>query len=554
MKKINKTVYIVAAASVIVGVVVGIIFQPLISGDNIFSEIKKFNFVLNTAYKNYVDDVDSHKLVEAAIKGMLNELDVHSVYISQEEMKDVSEDFNAAFEGIGVEFDVIHDTITIISPIPGGPSSKLGILSGDKIVKIDNENAIGIKRNDVPKKLRGPKGTKVTVEIKREGTKSLLKFIIVRDKIPLFTVDASFIIDGTDIGVVKINRFAATTHEEMMTALENLRKQGMKKLILDLRGNPGGYLNQAFYVADEFLKGNDTIVYTKGRLPEFDEVYMSSYGGRFEDIPLLVMVDEGSASASEIVAGAIQDLDRGLIVGTTSYGKGLVQRQYDNTDGSAFRITTAKYYTPSGRCIQRPFKDKDKYLHLVGRMDLEDGNYIINSLDKIKTQLKKGSDKDKEVNLDSLPIYYTKCGRLVLGAGGITPDIIIKMDTLTDLGIQIRMKVTFNEFINDFVDLNSIKKNYGKNVNKFIKEYQISEKVFDDFKKFAEKKGVEWKQDQYEIDKDYITTQIKANIANTVWNTNEMWQVFYSTDYQFLKASQMFPEITKITSLKRLRK
>jgi len=550
MKKINKSVYIIASASIIIGIIIGVIFQPLISGDNIFSEIKKFNYVLNTAYKNYVDDVDSHKLVEAAIKGMLNELDVHSVYISEEEMKDVSEDFNAAFEGIGVEFDVIHDTITIISPIPGGPSAKLGIQSGDKIVKIDGESAIGIKRSEVPKKLRGPKDTKVVVEIKREGLKGLLKFDIIRDKIPLYTVDASFIIDGTDIGVVKINRFAATTHEEMLNALIKLRNNGMKKLILDLRGNPGGFLNQAFYVADEFLKGNDTIVYTKGRLPEFDDVFMSSYGGNFESIPLLVMLDAGSASASEIVAGAIQDLDRGLIVGTTSYGKGLVQRQYDNPDGSAFRITTSKYYTPSGRCIQRPFKDKDKYVHLAGRMDLDDGNYILNSLDKIKAQLKKGNDKDKEINLDSLPIYYTKGGRVVLGAGGITPDIIIKYDSLTELGVQIRMKVTFNEFINDFIDLNSIKKLYS-NVVKFTKEYKLTAKNIDDFKKFAEKKGVEWKQEQYEKDKDYIETQIKAFIANTVWGTNDMWQVFYSNDTQFLKASQMFSEVLKITGLKR---
>ncbi|MFH1051855.1 MAG: S41 family peptidase [bacterium] len=551
MKKINKTVYIIASVSIIIGITIGAIFQPLISGDNIFSEIQKFDFVLNTAYKNYVDEVDSHKLVEAAIKGMLSELDVHSVYISEEEMKGVSEDFNAAFEGIGVEFDVIHDTITIISPIPGGPSAKLGILSGDKIVKIDNENAVGIKRNEVPKKLRGTKGTKVVVDIKREGTKALLNFEIIRDKIPIFTVDAHFLIDGSDIGLVKINRFAATTHEEMLNALFDLKKHGMKKLILDLRGNPGGYLNQAIYVADEFLKGNDTIVYTKGRMPEFDDIFKSSFGGNFEDIPLIVLVDAGSASASEIVAGAIQDLDRGLIIGTTSYGKGLVQKHYDLPDSSAFRITTSKYYTPSGRCIQRPYKDKDKYRHLSGRMDLEDGNYILNSLEKIKIQLKKDTTKETEINLDSLPIYYTKGGRIVLGAGGVTPDIIVKMDTLTDFGIQVRMKVVFNEFINDFVDLNSIKKTYANNFNKFLEEYELSQKTLDDFKKLAEKKGVVWKQDQYEIDKDYLITQIKAFIANTVWNSNEMWQVFYSSDIQFQKAKKMFPEVQKITGLKK---
>ncbi|MFC2130858.1 S41 family peptidase [Bacteroidota bacterium] len=550
MKKNFKSIYIIAAVSIIVGVFIGIVFQPLISGDNIFSGIKKFNFVLNTAYKNYVDDVDSHKLVESAIKGMLNELDVHSVYISKDDMKGVKEDFEASFEGIGIEYDVIHDTITIVSPITEGPSEALGILAGDKIVKIDGKNAVGIDRNDVPKKLKGPKGTIVTVDIKREGVSELIVFEITRDKIPIRTVHASFIMDGTDIGVVVINRFAATTFEEMKDSLRTLNKQGMKKLILDLRGNPGGFLGQAFFVADEFLKGGDTIVYTKGRKPEFEDAYMSTPGGEFEDIPLIVLVNEGSASASEIVSGAIQDLDRGLILGTTSYGKGLVQRQYDVGDGSAFRITTSKYYTPSGRCIQRPYKDKDKYRHLEGRLDLEEGNYIINSIDKIKEHLKKSEKKEEEVNIDSLPIYYTKSGRIVLGGGGVTPDIIVKMDTLTNLGGQIRRKNIFNEFINDFIDVNSLKEKFGDNFKSFLKDYEVSQKIADDFKKLAEKKGVVWNSEEYELDKEYLLNTIKQFIANTVWTRNEMAQVFSTIDNQLNKAAKMFPEIVKISKLK----
>jgi carboxyl-terminal processing protease len=550
MKRNFKAIYIIAAVSIIAGVFIGIVFQPLISGDNIFSGIKKFNFVLNTAYKNYVDDVDSHKLVESAIKGMLNELDVHSVYISKDDMKGVKEDFEASFDGIGIEFDVIHDTITIISPITGGPSEALGILAGDKIVKIDGENAIGIKRSEVPKKLRGPKGTKVTVDIKREGVSELIVFEITRDKIPLYTVDASYIMDGADIGVVIINRFAATTFEEMKTALRTLKKQGMKKLILDLRGNPGGFLAQAFFVADEFLKGGDTIVYTKGRKPEFEDAYMSTPGGEFEDIPLIVLVNTGSASASEIVAGAIQDLDRGLILGTTSYGKGLVQRQYDVGDGSAFRITTSKYYTPSGRCIQRPYKDKDKYRHLKGRLDLEEGNYIINSIDKIKEHLKKTEEKEEEINVDSLPIYYTKSGRIVLGGGGVTPDIIVKMDTLTNLGRQIARKNIYNEFINDFVDVKSIKNIYGDNFKKFFKKYKVPQKMIDDFIKLAEKKGIEWNDEEYEKDKDYYITSLKAYVAKAIWNRSKFVQVFSKIDNQLKKASVSFPEVVKISKLK----
>ena len=227
----------------------------------------------------------------------------------------------------------------------------------------------------VPKKLRGPKGTTVKVDIKRNGVKDLLTFVIVRDKIPLYTVDASFMIDGTDIGVIVINRFAMTTYDEFMKAMEELKKKGMKKVIIDLRGNPGGILGQAFYVADELIGGRDTIVYTKGRLPEFNESYMSSPGGLYEKIPVIVLINAGSASASEILSGAIQDLDRGLIVGQTSFGKGLVQRQFDVPDGSAFRITTSRYYTPSGRCIQRSYENKSDYYYLYGRIDLEAVSY-----------------------------------------------------------------------------------------------------------------------------------------------------------------------------------
>jgi carboxyl-terminal processing protease len=548
--KNKNLLYILTAAGVIVGISIGVIFQPLISGDSIFTEVKKFNYVLNTAYKNYVDEVDSHKLVESAIRGMLEELDVHSVYISEEDMKDVKEDFEGAFEGIGIEFDVIHDTITVVTPLPGGPSEELGIMAGDKIVKIDDENAVGLNRNDVPKKLKGPKGTKVVVDIKREGFDELLKFEIIRDKIPINTVDAKFMIENTDIGFIMINRFASTTHDEMITALRELKKQGMKKLILDLRGNPGGYLSQAFYVADEFLKGGDTIVYTRGRKPEFEDSFMSTYGGEFENIPMIVMINAGSASASEIVSGAIQDLDRGLIVGTTSYGKGLVQRQYEVGDGSAFRITTSKYYTPSGRCIQRPFKDKDKYRHLAGRLDLENGNYIYNSIQKIKEHLEKTNKNNDEINVDSLPIYYTKGGRVVLGGGGITPDIIVKMDSLTNFSIKIRMKNFYNEFINDYVELKEIEKKYKTDFKKFNREFTITQKMADDFKELAIKKEVEWNDEEYEIDKDYLHNEIKRVIARIIWGRNEDLQIFYSqVDNQLKKAIEMFPEVMKLYQL-----
>jgi carboxyl-terminal processing protease len=386
-------------ALVLAGILISVIINPLISKDNIYDQIEKFQYILSTSVKNYVEEVDTQKLTEAAIKGMLDELDPHSVYIDAEKMKEVREDFSGSFDGIGVQFDIINDTITVISPIAGGPSEELGIQAGDKIVTIDGEDAVGIKRSEVPKKLKGPKGTTVTVDIVRIGMKKPLHFEIIRDKIPLYTVDASFLVDQTDVGVIVINRFAQNTHAEFLEALRDLKSKGMKKLILDLRGNPGGFLSQAFYLSDEFLAANDTIVYTKGRRTEFNEAFISSARGNFQEGPLIVLINHGSASASEIVSGSIQDLDRGLVVGVTSFGKGLVQRQFETGDGSAFRLTISRYYTPSGRSIQRPYDDEKAYRSLVGRLELEEGSNIEHALEKIKTEMKaEEEDGDDDMN------------------------------------------------------------------------------------------------------------------------------------------------------------
>ena len=536
-----------------VGILIGLYIQPLISGDSIYQQVKKLEYVLNTASKNYVDEVDTQKMVEAAIEGMLNELDVHSVFISAEDQKKVEEDFQGSFDGIGVQFDVLNDTIVIVSPIPGGPSEKLGIMAGDKIVTIDDTNAVGIDRNDVPKKLRGPKGTVVKIDIFRPGQKGLLTFDITRDKIPLNTVDASFIIEGTDIGVLTVNRFAQTTNQEMMDSLRVLKQKGMKKLILDLRYNPGGLLNQAFEMANIFLNRGDTIVYTKGRRETFDDVYISRGGSEYTDIPIIVLVNQGSASASEIVSGAIQDLDRGLIVGETSYGKGLVQRPYELGDGSVFRLTIAKYYTPSGRCIQRPYKDKDKYRHLEGRLNLEEGSYIYDAYTKIKQQVidvndttKKSEDK---IDISSLPIYKTRKGRTVFGGGGVTPDYIVKQDTITTTTIELRKKNMFLEFVNVYMSSkgSKLRSQYENNFNKFIKEYEIDNQMMNDFRKMAEGKGVKWVESDYKTDADFIKNYIKAYVAQSIWNRSKFNQVFYLMDKQVLKAAELFPEAIKIS-------
>lgn len=549
--------YFFIVAGVVLGLTLGFLITPLISTDNIFQQVKKFDRVLNIVSKNYLEPVDTQKLTESAIKGLLDELDPHSVYITAEEMKRVNEDFQGSFEGIGVEFDIINDTITIVSPIPGGPSEALGIQSGDKIVKIDGKSAVGLSRSDVPKKLKGPKGTVVEVDIKRQGVQNLLHFSITRDKIPLNTIDIAFIVPGTDIGVIKVNRFAATTHDELVEALQKLSSQGMKKLVLDLRGNPGGYLNQAFLMAEEFLPKGDTIVYTQGNLPEFNEVYISSGYSRYLDLPLIVLVNAGSASASEIVSGAIQDLDRGLIVGETTFGKGLVQRQYDLGDGSAIRVTIAKYYTPSGRCIQRPYSDKDKYRKLIGRLELEEGSYIYDGYNKIVEQVHKlnlTAKKDEEkISIDSLPIYRTRKKRVVFGGGGITPDYIIKADrdTLTNLGVEIRNKNLYLSFCTDAFqnEIKKIKQEYST-FQDFVDRFIITEKMLSKFKEFIISKDVKFDENLWKADKEFIELSLKIQIARMIWPRSEYLVLYYTIDKQFQKALELFPEAMKIAGLK----
>lgn len=543
----KKTILVLSLVSI--GAFLGIFINTAISGDNIYEQLKKFQYVYNMAYRNYVIEKTPEELNEAAIKGLLGGLDVHSVYIDKEEMEKVSENFSGEFEGIGVEFDMVDDTIIVVSPIKNGPSEELGIMAGDKIVTIDGEDAVGMLRSEVPKKLKGPKGTKVTVDIKRDGQKKLIHFDIIRDKIPIETVDANYMIDD-EIGYVTINRFAANTHEEMVKAVNDLKKQGMKKLILDLRGNPGGYLTQAFYMADEFLKGGDTIVYTEGRRAEFNEMFTSTEGGTLKDIPLIVMVDAGSASASEIVSGAIQDLDRGLIVGETTYGKGLVQRQFDLGDGSAFRLTISYYYTPSGRSIQRPFKDKEEYRNLVGRLEVEEGANLQHSLEVLSKEKGKG-----KINMDSIPIFYTRKGRKVLGGGGITPDYIVKRDTnrLTETVVDMRMKRIFYDFTYEFLRGDAgvkFKAKYENNFNDFYKNFEITDAMINRAVEISKSKEIAVKDEDIKKDKEFLKVALKSTIAKIVWDNNKQMQVSSVLDRQLKKAKTLFNEAIKISSLK----
>ena len=525
---------------IVLSLVAGAWLNQLISGDNIYDQLNKFKDVLSMAQKVYVEDVDTGKLTEAAIRGMLGELDPHSVYISTAEMQRVKEDFQGSFEGIGIEFAVLNDTLVVVTPIVGGPSEALGIEAGDKIVKINDTSSVGITQDIVPKKLRGPKGTKVKVAIARTGIKDLLVFDITRDKIPLYTVDASFMVDD-EVGYVSVTRFAATTHTEFVEAVNKLKKEGMRRLVLDLRFNGGGYLDQAFKMVDELLPKGKKVVYTKGRRPEFNEEYISSGSARVADAGLVVLVNNASASASEIVSGAVQDWDRGLVVGETTFGKGLVQRQYDLADGSGFRLTTARYYTPSGRLIQRPYgDDKAKYQREAFERNEEEGENITHSAEK---------DSAK-------PKFKTAGGRVVYGGGGITPDYIVKAERLGEYAVQLRARQVYLDFSNKYLDTHgsAIRQKYGADSRKFAKEFEINDEMLETINTIAKNKGVEFKKEAYDKDVRFVKLLAKASIARSIWGNVGSSRVTLMDDNQFKKAMVLFPEAEKIskslTSLK----
>lgn len=524
----------------IVALLTGMQLNTLISGDTVYEQIHKFNEVLSITEKYYVDDVDAQKLTEAAITGLLSNLDPHSIYIAPEPLKKVTEDFKGKFEGIGVSFAIVNDTITVVETIGGGPSAQIGILANDKIVRIDGNATKGFTNDSVMKHLRGPKGTKVSVGIFRVGNLGLMDFEIIRDVIPLYSVEVSMMLND-EVGYISVNRFMETTAKEMMAALQKLKALGMTRLVLDLRGNPGGYLDQAVKMADMFLDGNveggaRTVVYTKGRRADVSEKYYAGTNSEFEKTPLIVLVSNGTASASEIVAGAIQDWDRGIIVGETSFGKGLVQRQFDLSDNSAFRLTIARYYTPSGRLIQRSYADgKDKYQREAFERNEVEGENLTHEEEKDTTR----------------PLFKTAAGRRIYGGGGITPDYIVKYDSVTPLTIVMSRRNLFYEFITRYLNQHTaeIKSKYS-DLRSFKTNFEADEVLMADFLKFAKDKGVEVKDDQYNRDKAFIQTRLKAYIARNFWSNDGWYQLVLTEDAQLKKALSLFPEASRIAKLK----
>ncbi|NEN24691.1 S41 family peptidase [Cryomorpha ignava] len=475
---------------------------------------EKLTALLYHIENSYVDSVSTNKLVDDAIRKMLEDLDPHSVYIPAEDVAKANEGLEGNFEGIGVQFNILKDTIIVVSPIAGGPSESLGIMAGDRIVSIEGENVagVGITNKDVTDKLRGSKGTIVNVGISRRGTKDPLDFEIIRDEIPIYSLDASYMVNDK-IGYIKLNRFSKTTMDEFTTAMKQLKANGMEDLILDLQGNGGGLLETAIDLADEFLKVNELIVYTEGRsYPRRDR--SATANGDFEKGRLVVLMDEGSASASEIVAGAIQDWDRGLVVGRRSFGKGLVQRPIPLPDGSYVRLTTQKYYTPSGRCIQKSYEDGAEAYYMEKYERYETGEVF--SLDSLHAP-------------DSLK-YFTDKKRIVYGGGGITPDVFVPIDTTqsTKLNTDLIRKGVMNSFAITYSNKHrkQLLKTYPT-VDKFIESFEMNT-VIEEFKAYTadEDSEIEWTDEQYAASEKMIKGRLEALIARNLWNYSAYYQVF----------------------------
>ncbi|WP_300702458.1 S41 family peptidase [Bacteroides sp.] len=487
----------------------------------------------------YVDKVDEDKLVEEAIIKMLAQLDPHSTYNNAEEVKKMNEPLQGNFEGIGVQFQMIEDTLLVIQPVSNGPSEKVGILAGDRIIAVNDSAIAGVKMSteDIMSRLRGPKNSEVKLTIIRRGVDEPIYFTVKRDKIPILSLDASYMIEPK-IGYIRINRFGATTAQEFTQALKELQKKGMKDLILDLQGNGGGYLNAAIDLANEFLGQKELIVYTEGRAERRSDFFAKGTGN-FKEGRLIVLVDEYSASASEIVTGAIQDWDRGVVVGRRTFGKGLVQRPIDLPDGSMIRLTIARYYTPAGRCIQKPY---DNTANLDGKLNGEDNqdNYNLDLVNRFNHGEMIHADSIHFA--DSLKVQTKRQGRTVYGGGGIMPDFFVPIDTTqyTDYHRNLVAKGVVIKATTGYIEKHRKElQNKYKKFEAFNEKFEIDDAFLADIRALAEKEKIEFNEEQYNKSLPLIKTQLKALIARDLWDMNEYFQVINSTNKSVQQALEV---------------
>lgn len=532
---------IIIGITLAAGVLLGSTF---FSGGKKLSDVAKgyakYREVLMLVDNNYVDSVNTDELVDYSISKMLEKLDPHTAYFNSEEATAARSQLESGFDGIGVEFNIYNDTVYVVTPLSGGPSESAGIQSGDRIISVNNENLSGpgVTNAQVYKLLRGKRGSKVDLSIERTGLKDPMNFVIVRDRIPTYSVDAAYMVDQ-EIGYIKVSRFSETTFDEFKSALKTLKADGLKNLILDLRGNPGGYMERATSMADEFISGDKLLVYTEGKDNRFDRKTRSHVEGMFEQGPLIVLVDEGSASASEILAGALQDHDRALVVGRRSYGKGLVQMPIKLSDGSELRLTISRYFTPSGRSIQKPYelgKGEDYSQDLSHRY--ESGELF--NADSIKF------DKSK--------VYKTDGGRTVYGGGGITPDVFVAKDTLLNSKylFELYSKNIIREYALRFANENQ-KKLEKQSFQEYLKSFEVSDAMLAELVKDASKAGIKPNEKELSLSRPVIVAQTKAIVGRYVWGrkqksglNNEVFQVLNPTDNVYQQAVQLFSQAAQL--------
>lgn len=517
------------------GIVIG---ATLLGGSSRVNDLSegyiKYREVLTRIDRYYVDSVNTNDLVDYSIAKMLEKLDPHTSYLNREEAEAARAHLESGFDGIGVEFNIYNDTVVVVTPLFGGPSEEVGILSGDRILTVNDEplSGPGVNNNKVFKMLRGKRGSEVKLGIGRDGFEKPLTFHLVRNRIPTYSVDAAYMVDQKT-GYIKVTRFSETTYEEFKKALGTLKDQGLQQLILDLRGNPGGYMERAVNMADEFISGDKLLVYTKGKGKSFDKESRAHIRGMFEEGPVIVLVDEGSASASEIVAGALQDHDRALIVGRRTFGKGLVQMPQKLSDGSELRLTVSRYYTPSGRSIQKPYQlgnGEEYQKDLVRRF--EHGEFF--HADSIFL------NKDQK--------YTTSGGREVYGGGGIMPDVFVPRDSSghTRYLFELRGKNIIRNYAVTYAARHE-KELQQMPFDKFNKEFHVTDQMLRDIVQESKKQGIEYDQIEFERSRSLIQLEVKAFLGRYIWGkqrkdglSNEIYQILNTQDNIFQEALRQF--------------
>ena len=525
--KNTSSILWMVAIGLFIGIFVSVVSENILLKRNPqYIAPSKFDEVMHYINKMYVDTVNTSEIEEEAIIAMMEELDPHSQYISKEEFNAVNDPLLGSFEGIGVQFRIVDDTVTIVNTIKGGPSEKVGIMAGDRIVYVNDSLIAGVKiKNDsVMRLLKGPKGTKVKVKNYRRGVEGLLDFTITRDVIPTYSVDVAYMLDDST-GYIKLSKFSATTHHEFVQAAKKLKKEGMTQLVFDLRGNGGGFLGEAVDIVDEFLPKGSLVVFTEGRFRPKTE-FKARKKGLLEDMPVVVLIDDESASASEIVAGALQDNDRGTIVGRRSYGKGLVQEQVMLNDNSAIRVTVARYYTPTGRCIQKPFTG--------GKLE----DYLYESIDRYTNGELFSADS---IHMDTTLKYLTPKGKVVYGGGGIMPDVYVPLvndstayyfNKITNLGILY-------QYAFDYCDKHRQDLNRFKTVDEFARSFRVTDAMFNELVEQAEKKGIKGNDTEKAVARRDTDILLKAYIARNLFDDAGFYPIYRPMDDVLQKALEV---------------